>query len=204
MIKPDWIAPNRTALLLIDFQVDFGAPDGAMARRGADMAASQAALAKAQILVDAARAAGVAVVFVRLITKPSAESYVIREARTRQGEDGPDLCVEGAHGADFIGPQPLPTETVISKNRYSAFVHTGLAEQLHALGVDTLVLAGLTTDCCVASTAWGAFERDFHVFIAADACAAYEEDLHRQTLRALALSGAVTAKTSAFVAIWKK
>ena len=200
-MKADWIAPKRTALLVIDCQVDFGSPDGEMARRGADMTAPQAALGKAQVLVDAARAAGVAVLFVRLVA--AAESYVIREARARQGEEGPDLCVEGTHGAAFIGPQPLPTETVISKTRYSAFVHTGLAEQLHALGVDTLVLAGLTTECCVASTAWDGFERDFHIFIAADACAAYEEDLHRHALKALALSGAVVADAAALAGIWK-
>ena len=136
-MKADWIAPERTALLVIDCQVDFGAPDGEMARRGCDMAAPQAALAKAQVLVDAARAAGTTVVFVRLITNAAAESAVIREARVRQGDDGPDLCVEGSHGADFVGPQPLATETVISKKRYSVFVHTGLAGQLHAQGIDT-------------------------------------------------------------------
>jgi ureidoacrylate peracid hydrolase len=202
-MKADWISPKRTAVLVIDCQVDFGAPDGEMARRGSDMSAPQAALTKAVALVEAARTAGVAVIFVRLITNPAAESYVIREARARQGEDGPDLCVEGTHGADFVGPLPLPGETVISKNRYSAFAHTGLAEQLRTRGVDTLVLAGLTTECCVASSAWDGFEQDFHVFIAADACAAYEKHLHTHALKALALSGAVVADTAAFADLWK-
>jgi nicotinamidase-related amidase len=202
-MKADWIAPRRTAVLVIDCQVDFGSPDGEMARRGADMSAPQAALEKAQALVEAARSAGVPVVFVRLIANPAAESYVIREARARQGEDGPDLCVEGTHGADFVGPQPLPDELVISKNRYSAFARTGLSEQLHVRGIDTLVLAGLTTECCVASSAWDGFELDFHVFIAADACAAYEEGLHSSALKALASSGATIASTSAFADLWK-
>jgi ureidoacrylate peracid hydrolase len=180
----DSIAPGRTALLVIDAQVDFGSPDGAMARQGADMTAVPAALAKAGLLVDAARAANVPVVFVRLLSG--------------------DLCVEGTPGADFIGPQPQAGETIVSKTRYSAFARTGLAEQLHAQGVDTLVLAGLTTECCVASSAWDAFERDFHVFIAGDACAAYEEALHRQALRALELSGATVATAADFAASWGK
>jgi len=203
-MKADWIGPQRTAVVVIDCQVDFGAPEGEMARRGADMTAPQAALEKVQALVDAARAAGVSVVFVRLITNSAAESAVIREARARQGEDGPELCVEGSHCADFVGPQPQPGETVISKKRYSAFVHTGLAGQLHAQGVDTLVLAGLTTECCVASSAWDGFEQDFHVFIASDACAAYEKELHDQALKALGMSGAVIAPTAQFAALWKK
>jgi len=203
-MKPDWIAPKRTAVLVIDCQVDFGAPDGEMAKRGEDMTAPQAALKKAEELVEAARLAGVTVMFVRLISNPGAESRVIHEARARQGEQGPDLCVEGSHGADFIGPLPLSNETVISKHRYSAFARTGLADRLHSMGVDTLVLAGLTTECCVASSAWDGFELDFHVFIAADACAAYEKDLHDQALKALALSGATVVPTAEFTAFWKK
>jgi ureidoacrylate peracid hydrolase len=204
MIKADWIAPNRTALLVIDMQVDFGASDGEMARRGADMTAPQAALAKAQALVETARDAGVRVVFVRLLTHPGGENRRAREAKERRGDEEPDLCVEGTRGADFVGPQPEPGEIIISKLRYNAFAHTGLADQLHAAGVDTLVLAGLTTECCVASSAWAGFEHDFHIFLAADACATYEEGLHAHALKALALSGAVVASTAEFAAAWKK
>ena len=68
MLK-DWIAPHRTALLLVDMQVDFAAPDGAMAKAGHDVAAGQAALRKASILAEAARASGVPCLFARLITR---------------------------------------------------------------------------------------------------------------------------------------
>lgn len=202
-MTPDWIAPNRTALLVIDMQVDFGAPDGALALQGADVAAAQDALAKAQELTAAARAAQVPVIFVRLLTRPGGETHIIAEEKARRGDDGPDLCVEGTRGADFIGPQPQPGEAIVSKTRYSAFAHTGLDKQLRTQDIDTLVLVGLTTECCVASSAWDAFERDFHVFIAADACAAYEPELHEQALKALGLSGAVVASVQDFAAGWK-
>jgi nicotinamidase-related amidase len=204
MIKPDWIAPNRTALVVIDCQVDFGAPDGEMARRGADITAPQAALAKAEALVEAARVAGVAVVFVRLLTHPNGENRIAREAKQRRNDDEPDLCVEGTSGADFVGPQPRAGEAIVSKTHFSAFSRTGLGDQLHAQGIDTLVLAGLTTECCVASSAWDGFEHDFHIFIAEDACAAYEEGLHRHALEALAKSGAMVAVTAKFAHFWKK
>jgi ureidoacrylate peracid hydrolase len=203
-MTPDWIAPERTALLLIDCQVDFGAPDGAMAQRGMDVTAPQAAMECAGVLADAARAAGIPVVFVRLLTHAGGESRVAREAKARRGDDEPDLCVEGTRGADFIGPQPQAGEIIISKTRFSAFAHTGLGDQLHAQHVDTLVLAGLTTECCVASSAWDAFERDFHVLIVADACAAYDEGLHRHALKALEMSGATVAAVADFAAAWKK
>ncbi len=200
-MKPDWIAPNRTAVIVIDCQVDFGSPDGEMARRGADMTAPQAALAQAVRLVDAARGAGVKVVFVRLLTR--GENRIAREAKTRHHDNEPDLCVEDSPGADFTGPRPQADEAIVSKTHFSAFARTGLADQLHAQGIDTLVLAGLTTECCVASSAWDGFEHDFHIFIAEDACAAYEQELHSHALKALALSGAEVAKTEEFAQSWK-
>ncbi len=203
-MKPDWIAPNRTAVIVIDAQVDFGAPDGEMARRGADMTAPQAALAKAVRLVDAARSAGVKIAFVRLLAHPGGENSIARQAKARRHDDEPDLCVEGSRGADFIGPLPQANDTIVSKTHFSAFARTGLADQLHAQGVDTLVLAGLTTECCVASSAWDGFEHDFHIFIAEDACAAYEPDLHSHALKALALSGATVARVREFAENWKK
>jgi nicotinamidase-related amidase len=203
VLQPAWVAPRRTALVLIDMQVDFGSPDGEMAKRGADVKPAQAAVAKAEALAQAARSAGVKVVFVRLVNHPGGESPIASEARARHGKDEPDLCVEGTPGADFIGPQPAPGEAVISKTHFSAFARTGLAEQLHSQKIDTLVLAGLTTECCVASSAWDAFERDFHIFLAADACAAYEDGLHREALRALEMSGAIVGTTAEFTGAWK-
>jgi len=175
-----------------------------MARRGADMAAPQAALAKAVDLIDAARQAGVRIVFVRLLTHPGGENRVAREAKQRQHDRQPDLCVDGSHGADFVGPKPQAGDMIVSKTHFSAFARTGLADQLHAQGLDTLVLAGLTTECCVASSAWDGFEHDFHIFIAEDACAAYDEGLHRHALKALALSGAIVASSGEFAESWKK
>jgi ureidoacrylate peracid hydrolase len=203
-LRPEWIAPNRTALVINDMQVAFGSPDGEMARRGADVTACQAAVKKAEELTDAARAADVPVVFVRLLTHPGGEIRIMRESKERQGDDKPDLCQEGSRGADFIGPQPRPGEAVFSKNHFSAFARTGLADQLHAQGIDTVVLAGLTTECCVQSSAWNAFEQDFHLFIAEDACAAYEEALHRHALKALQLSAATVAPVNDFVKAWSQ
>ena len=55
----------------------------------------------------------------------------------------------------------------------------------------------------MASSAWDAFERDLHIFIASDACAAYEDSLHQETLRALQLSGAILGTTAQFAQAWK-
>ena len=188
---------------MIDIQADFAAPDGAMAKAGADMTAIFRAVEQTRLLVDAARAAGVMSVFTRAVTAPHLETDVEREAKARRGDDGARICREGTPGADFVEPRPHAGEAVVTKHRYSVFAGTGLAQTLKARGIDTLVLCGLTTECCIQSSAWDGFERDFHVFIAADAVAAYEAALHAAALRALELNGAIMADTAELAAAWK-
>jgi nicotinamidase-related amidase len=199
-----WIAADRTALVIVDMQTDFASPDGAMGKAGADLSAVPGALAAAQRLADAARAAGAPVVFVALITAPEDDSAAWAERLRRQGGD-PDsaaLCRAGTLGAAFVGPIPLAGETVAPKLRYSGFFRTDLDARLQRLGVDTVVIAGLTTECCVDATARDACQLDYHVFVARDACAAYDRILHEAALESLALNCAILADTDEIVAAW--
>jgi len=200
----EWLAPSRTALLLVDCQVDFASPEGIMARAGYDVSEAQAALRNAALLTDAAREAGVPCLFARLITRPDSETPAMRDWKIRRGhEDHPLLCREGSNGAEFVGVAPLAGEAVFAKGRYDAFAGTELDAHLKAIRRDTLLIAGLTTECCVDSTARDAFERDYRVFIAADAVAAYEPDLHAGALKALALNCALLAPSQDILSAWK-
>jgi nicotinamidase-related amidase len=199
-----WIAPSRTAVLIIDIQVDFASPDGALGAH-VDMAVVQPAVAAAGRLVDAARAVGTPVVFIGLFTTPETDSPSWKERMRRRGGD-PDgesaLCRAGEAGSDFYGPQPLPGELVVKKTRYSGFVGTDLDARLRALGVDTLIAAGLTTECCIDSTVRDAFSLNYHVFVAADACAAYERDIHAASLKVMDLNSAILTDTAAIADAW--
>ena len=204
-----WVAPARTALLIVDMQTDFASPEGSMGRAGADLTSVPAALAAARRLADAARAAGAPVVFVGLMTAPEDDSAAWAERlRRRGGVLGGDpaadlaLCRTGTLGAAFVGPIPLVGEAIVPKLRYSGFFRTDLDAQLQRLGVDTLVVAGLTTDCCVDCTVRDAFHLDYHVFVAADACAAYDAALHAATLKSLALNCAILTTTDEVEAAW--
>ncbi|HWY62123.1 MAG TPA: isochorismatase family cysteine hydrolase [Rhizomicrobium sp.] len=199
----DWIRPERTALLLIDMQVDFAAPEGGLGRDGMDMEAPQAAVREASRLAEAARRAGVACVFVRLITRDEDDTPFLREWKTRRGADGPPLCREGTRGAEFVGPQPHGGEMVFSKERYNSFIGTGLDAALRGEGIDTLVVAGLTTECCIDSSVRDAFERDYHVFVVEDATACYEPGLHAAAIQALALNCAQIVRAADVRDAWK-
>jgi nicotinamidase-related amidase len=200
-----WIAPKRTAVLVIDMQVDFASPDGVLGGF-IDMGVVAPALSAAEKLVAEARAAGVPVVFVGLWTTPETDSAAWNERMRRRGGD-PDvdaaLCRAGQVGSEFYGPKPAPGELVVRKTRYSGFVGTDLDLQLTKLGVDTLVVAGVTTECCVDSTVRDAFDLDYHVFVAADACAAYEADIHEASLKVMELNSAILTDTAAIASAWK-
>jgi nicotinamidase-related amidase len=62
-----------------------------------------------------------------------------------------------------------PTDIIVTKTRHSAFIRTRLENLLHELEVDTVVLAGFSTNRCVGLTAVDAWERDFKVILAGEA-----------------------------------
>jgi nicotinamidase-related amidase len=70
--------------------------------------------------------------------------------------------------------KPLPGEPILTKNVNSAFIGTDLQERLQSMGAKQLVLAGLTTDHCVATTARMAGNFGFDTFVVSDATATFE------------------------------
>ncbi|HBX97217.1 MAG TPA: isochorismatase, partial [Hyphomonas sp.] len=68
------IAPARTALLLIDVQVDFVSPDGVIGMAGVDMSGINSAIDKMETLRAVAKVQGAAVAFVRVVTREETDS----------------------------------------------------------------------------------------------------------------------------------
>jgi nicotinamidase-related amidase len=81
---------------------------------------------------------------------------------------------------DDIAPQA--GDIVVRKQRVGAFGTTDLDEQLRARGVDTLVLAGISTNGVVLSTVPDAFDRDYRVIVLEDAVADPNQELHELLL----------------------
>jgi nicotinamidase-related amidase len=91
----------------------------------------------------------------------------------------------------------------VPKHKYSAFFATDLDAQLKLRGIDTLVFAGLTTECCVDSSVRDACHLDYHNFIAVDACAAYGQAMHDSTLQVLEMNCAILIDVAAVEAAWE-
>jgi maleamate amidohydrolase len=73
---------------------------------------------------------------------------------------------------------PRGSDHVITKHFPSAFFDTGLAEQLHAEGIDTLVITGLSTSGCVRATAVDALCHGFVPLVVEDAVGDRDAAVH--------------------------
>lgn len=77
-----------------------------------------------------------------------------------------------------------PTDLLVVKNRYSAFIpgSSHLDEELRGLGVDTLLVGGVATNACCESTARDAMMLNYRVIMVSDACAAASDVEHASAL----------------------
>ena len=77
---------------------------------------------------------------------------------------------------DRVAPQD--GDIIVRKVRVGAFSTTDLDAQLRERGVDTLILAGISTSGVVLSTVRDASDRDYRVVVLADATADPEAEVH--------------------------
>src|SRR5690348_15032101 len=165
------LQPQRTAVLCMDFQVgivqNFAGPDAV------------ALLDRTAALLDAARAARARVGYVKVGFRPSYPEVspnnlafsTIRSSGRFEGE---------APGSE-IHPRVAPHEGdfIVTKHRYGAFPGTDLDMILRANGVDTLVLAGISTSGVVLSTVRHAADADYRLVVVADCCTDPDAEVHR-------------------------
>jgi len=162
--------PRNTALVLIDVQK--GVLSMPLAPHGA-----------AQVVQNAARLGlhfdevGALVVLVHVAFSGGAID------RLSQPVDVSSPAATGGLPADWTEFAPeiaaLRAGVVITKRQWGAFYGTELDLQLRRRGVTTIVLAGVATNFGVESTAREAWQHNYAVVIAEDACASLGEDLHR-------------------------
>lgn len=152
----------RPALVVVDVVQAYVVPHSPLYAQG-----FVDALAPNRQLVDAARRAGVPVVF----------TCVVYGADGRDGgrffEKVPALAsfVKGsALGAFAPGVEPEAGETVIVKQYASAFFGTSLASTLTAQRIDTVLITGFSTSGCVRATTLDAMQHGFSPFVVREAC----------------------------------
>ena len=99
--------------------------------------------------------------------------------------DAPRLvrsALDGPGGELVEAIAPREGETFVVKPRYSAFDHTPLDLILGELGVERLLLGGMSTEGCVAQTTIDGRELGFKVTVLAGACATIDERVEQIAL----------------------
>ena len=166
----------RTALLVIDMQRDFLIEGGFGDIEGGSLEAVQASIAPTKKLLSAFRRAGMPVYHTREGHKPDLSdcpsSKLIRQAAAPENQQHTKvigdvgamgrLLVRGEYGHDIIDElRPWPNEIVIDKPGRGAFWNTALLDKLKAKAITHLIVSGVTTECCFATTIREANDRGF-------------------------------------------
>lgn len=181
--KPDplEIAFDRSAIVVVDMQNAFASKGGMLDLAGVYLADAPRIVRTVRTLLDAARRAGVLIVFVRMAYKPDLtdaggarspncyKELALRLLAKRPDLKGKILTEEGWDGAVVDDLAPRPEELVITKTRYSGFAGTTLDAQLRVRSIQYLFFTGLTTNVCVESTLRDAFFLDYWPILVPDA-----------------------------------
>jgi nicotinamidase-related amidase len=171
---------SKTAVLLVDLQNEVLDPAGALA---GDFPATAAPLLEAvRRLVAWAREQGHPVIWLRLAFRPG-HFDAVRDSMSRQR----GTFVDGTWGAELVeGLGREPGDTVITKKRPSGFFDTDLPIVLRGLGIDRLVVGGVSTNWAVESTVRDAHSHDHEVVVVRDAVGTPFHDLHEPSLSSMA------------------
>lgn len=172
---------GNAALLVIDIQASTFIDDSAD-RAIPNMPGYRDRMAAARPLIDAARAAGVPVIFVQEAHRPSMADF----GRELDGAETVH-CLEDQPGTALAVAEMdvRPDDPVIVKRRYSCFFGTDLEIILKGLNIQTLLMVGGLTDVCVHYTFVDGHQHDYFCRVVEDCVAGSSLEAHEASLRAM-------------------
>jgi ureidoacrylate peracid hydrolase len=180
------LSPRSTAVIVVDMQHDFAAPEGMFGRAGIPLDGIRSVVEPTRRVLDVARDAGILVVYLAMQFNDDLANLGSADAPNRlrhlamgvgQPVDAPDgtssrVLVSDTWNTKIIDElAPHSDDLVIAKHRYSGFFETDLDAVLRGRGITSLVFTGCTTSVCVESTLRDAFYRDYQCLLLTDCCA---------------------------------
>jgi len=181
--RPEPVAfqPEQTALIVVDMQNAYASLGGYVDSAGFDISGAQGVIAKVQQAVEAARAAGILVVFLQNGWDPRYveaggpaspnwhKSNALKTMRAKPELAGRFLAKGGWDYELVDAIRPQDGDIVVPKTRYSGFFNSTLDSTLRARGIRNLVFTGIATNVCVESTLRDAFHLEYFAVLLEDA-----------------------------------
>jgi ureidoacrylate peracid hydrolase len=182
---------EKTALIIVDLQNDFLAPDGAYSRGGATNPLALELPLRVARVAKAVKEGGGLIVASQFTLWPDAKGEPMISAHLKalrpflkKGDFAPSS--KGQANVEEIMPY---VDVSVCKVAYSAFFNTQLDWILRHAGIDNLALCGIVTNGGVASTLRDAHLREYHTTVLSDGCAAFGNN------HAIALADMATIST---------
>jgi len=190
---------DKTALVMIDFQRDFVYPGGFGESLGNDVSLLLAAVGPAELVLKAAREAGMFVVHTReghradLSDLPDSKRDR-GDAPLKIGDQGSmgRLLVRGEYGHGIVDElAPIAGEPVVDKPGKGAFYATDMDTILRMRGIEKLIFTGVTTEVCVTTSVREANDRGFDAVVLEDCVGSYFPEFQSSALAMIKAQGGI-------------
>lgn len=179
--EPIRLSPAETAMIIVDMQNAYASPGGYLDIAGFDIAGCEAVIQRAAVAADAARRAGIQVIYFQNGWDPDYKeagtpgspnwhkSNALKTMRKRPELEGTLLAKGGWDYALVEALKPQPGDLVVPKPRYSGFFNTNIDSLLRARGIRNIVFTGVATNVCVESSLRDAFHLEYFGVVLEDA-----------------------------------
>jgi nicotinamidase-related amidase len=180
--------PKKTAVLLMDLQNEI------VSRVPCD-----GLLERAASVARAARTAGMQVIYVQVAFREGYPEVSPRNAGFQKLKASGGLRQDSAGAQIDAAVEPQPGDLRVYKRRISAFAGSDLELILRAMGVQSLVLLGLSTSGVVLSTLRQAADLDYGLRVIEDGCADADPEVHSVLMRKVFPRQATVLTARAFI-----
>ncbi len=176
------LAPEQTALIVIDMQNAYTSKGGYLDLAGFDVSKTKPVVENIKKAVDAAHASNIQVIYFKNgwddqyveaggVNSPNFHKSNALKTMRKNPELQGKLLAKGGWDFELIDElRPLAQDIVIEKPRYSGFFNTALDSMLRSKGIRNLVFVGIATNVCVESTLRDGFFLEYFGVALDDAC----------------------------------
>ncbi|MBI4289588.1 MAG: cysteine hydrolase [Chloroflexi bacterium] len=188
------VAPERSALLVVDVQNDFVHSQGEMARSGKDVAFCQQMVPTLVDFISVARQLHLPIMYTQATHSIWTDTPNWR-SRHKGKRDTDHFCRPNTWGWEFYTVAPRADELVVMKPRWNSFIGTPLELSLRARGARCILATGVATGGCVEATVMHAAMLDFEVVILDDCTADLSVESHKEAMDRMARLAVISSST---------